>query len=61
MEKLGSKENPFKNTTDIWRFSQNQGNRYQYIEFIYVSKQVVINPHLEIELKNKKIFVTIVD
>lgn len=61
--RLGSKENPFRNAIDIWRYSQQKLNRQNagYLEFIYVSKQVVISPHLEIELKKSRILVTVVE
>lgn len=55
MSSLGSKENPFTNEIDIWQFAGTKEAGINRLKYIYVSRQLHISAHLNVELTGKKI------
>lgn len=55
MDELGTKDNPFTKEIEIWQYAGKKEAGTNQLKYIYVSKHIHINAHLNIELTSKKI------
>ncbi len=55
MSELGTKENPFMKEIEVWQYADTKEAGTNQLKYIYVSRHIHINAHLNIELTSKKI------